>query len=243
MTADSPAPDGIVRRTPIDGSSVGGGSPQDARGRLIAVAQAVIRTRGVAAVSVEELIAGAGVSPGDFEVAFADRTDCLVAVFDEVVEQARGEMLAAYRRREDWVQAVRGALSQLLAFLDRDANRARFMLVGSLSGEAPIRARRERLRRELAEALDAGRPRLDGTSLEPPFGPDAVVATVAAVLHGRLLQEPVPPLSPLCGSLMAVIVLPYLGVDAARGEVARAAVPSARRAGAPARQRNRLRRI
>jgi len=158
---------------------------------------------------------------------FVDPADLVLAVVDDAVEQARAVMLAACGKSDTWVDAVRAALCALLAFFDRDPNRARFLVVSSFfSGEPAMRARRVRLLRELADALEAGRPGPPAASADPPFGTDAVVAAAAAILHARLLEEPVPPLSPLSASLMAWIVLPYLGVGAARGELARETSPT-----------------
>ncbi len=151
---------------------------------------------------------------------FADSAECVLAVFDDAVDQARAAVLAACGESDTWVDAVRTALCALLAFLDRDPNRARFLVVDSFSGGSPMRARRVRLLREFADALETGRPRPPAASGDPPFGTDAVVAAAAAILHARLLEQPVPPLSPLSPSLMAWIVMPYLGVGAARGELA-----------------------
>jgi AcrR family transcriptional regulator len=195
----------------------------DSRGELIAAAQRVIRERGVDAVTVEELTAQIGVSSDVFRASFADRADLLVTVFDEAVEQLRMRLLAAYSGAGSWADGVRGALFELLFFLDAEPNRARFLVVGSLAGDPPMRTRRARLLRELAEGLESQRPAGEPDALEAPFGADAVVGAVAAIVHGRLLEDPVPPLQSLGGSLMAVIVLPYLGAAAARSELSRPA--------------------
>jgi AcrR family transcriptional regulator len=207
----------------------------DSRGELIAAAQRVIRERGADAVSVEELTALAGVSSGAFRASFADRTDLLVTVFDEAVEQLRTRLLGAYSGAGSWADGVRGALFELLFFLDAEPNRARFLVVGSLAGDPPMRTRRAHLLRELAEGLESQRPAGEPDALEAPFGADAVVGAVAAIVHGRLLEDPVPPLQSLGGSLMAVIVLPYLGADAARSELSRQAPQDPGRAGTPER--------
>ena len=41
------------------------------------------------------------------------------------------------------------------------------------------------------------------------------------MLHGRLLEDPVPPLRSLAGALMGLIVLPFLGACASREELSR----------------------
>jgi hypothetical protein len=147
----------------------------------------------------------------------------LLAVFDEASAQACSAMTGAYRAADCWVDAIRGALAELLAFLDQRPRLARFLIVDSFAGDAMLRARREQLLAELASALEADSPPRAAGSLPPPFGGQAVVEAVASILHGRLLEEPVPSLLGLHGPLMGLIVLPYLDVAAARSELSRPA--------------------
>jgi AcrR family transcriptional regulator len=192
----------------------------DRRARLIAAAERIIDERGSAEVTIDTVSAAARLSPSALDAVFADRTDLLVAVFDEATERAGCAMIAAYHAADCWTDGVRAALSALLAFLDCNPGLARFLIVDSLGGEPPMPARRSRVLDELARALDADRPASVADSSLAPFGTDAVVRAVAAILHGRLQEDPVPRLRDLCGSLTGVVVLPYLGVSAARGELA-----------------------
>ncbi len=130
-------------------------------------------------------------------------------------------MVIAYATEASWIDSVRAALYALLAYLDDSPRLARFMVVESLAGDPPMLARRARLLDDLSRALESRRPASDTEMSAAPFGADAVVAAVAAILHGRLAEDPISRLRDLGGSLMAVIVLPYLGVDAARGELSR----------------------
>lgn len=78
-----------------------------------------------------------GPQPGDV----ADPAGFVLAVFDDAVEQARAAMLAACGKSDTWVDAVRAALCALLAFFDRDPNRARFLVVSRRIVDAgPARA-------------------------------------------------------------------------------------------------------
>jgi AcrR family transcriptional regulator len=190
------------------------------RARLVATAESLVCERGAQNVTIEAVCAMAGVSPTAFHALFANRTDCLLAVFDDASEQAERAMLAAYGVADCWIDGVRGALFALLTFLDSSPRLAHFMLVDSLAGGPPMLARRSRRLEEFARALEAERPASGIDSSVPPFGSDAVVGAVAAILHARLSDDPLSRLCDLCGSLMGMIVLPYLGAVAARGELA-----------------------
>lgn len=200
---------------------VRGRARDDQRARLLLAAQRVICEHGVEALTINAVCAEARASRSTFYAVFADRMDCLLDVFDESANTARAAILRAYRNGEDWVDGVRGALVELLDFLDRYPRLAHFMIVRSLAGDAPMLARRARLLSELADALESGSPAPVAGTLPPPFGAEAIVGGVASILHARLLEDPMPSLIELSSSLMGVIVLPYLGVGAARLELSR----------------------
>jgi AcrR family transcriptional regulator/DNA-binding MarR family transcriptional regulator len=193
----------------------------DSRRTLLAAASRLVGERGAEAVTRESLSALAGVPPSTFDVVFAGRVDCLMAVFDDVSGRAFVQMRLAYGSSNSWLDGIRNALYALLSFLDENNGLARFLVVDSLSGEPAMLARRQRLLAGLARALDSGRPDQALDASAAPFGAEAVVGAVAAVIHGRLNERSGPPLRELGGALMAVLVLPYLGVDAARGEISR----------------------
>jgi DNA-binding MarR family transcriptional regulator len=222
MTADAARRQGAKGGRPR-GSSARHSAVQDRRTALLRAAARLVAERGTDELSREAICAIAGMPPSDFDAVFAGRVDCLVAVFDDAADRCYARMRAAYGAVESWLDGIRGAHYALLSFLDENTGLARFMVVDSLAGEPAILARRQRLLAQLARALDCGRPAQAAGAQSAPFGADAVVGAVAAVIHGRLQEESVPCLRDLGGSLMAVLVLPYLGVDAARGELSRPA--------------------
>jgi DNA-binding MarR family transcriptional regulator len=134
-------------------------------------------------------------------------------------------MLEAYHAEEVWVDAVRAALLELLTFLDRRPHLARFLIVGSLQGGTEMLARREQALGAIARTIETNGPDVT-TETKPPFGAEAVVGAAASVLHGRLLEDQVPRVRNLAGSLMGVLVMPYLDVSAARQELSRPLPPA-----------------
>jgi AcrR family transcriptional regulator len=193
--------------------------PRDSRARLLSSGLQLVQKGGGEIVDVESVCELAGSSRGSFDESFADRTDFLLAVFDEFAERARADVDAAARRHARWADRVRAAVHQLLARIERHPLQARFVIVEAAAGEPPLRARRARLLADLTQALEAGAPEPASESAPAPFDADALVATAVAILHGRLLEDPVPPLRDLAGPLMAAIVLPYMGAEAARAEL------------------------
>jgi AcrR family transcriptional regulator len=203
---------------------------------MLAAAEQLVCARGAEQLTVTAVTAEARVSRTTFYATFADREDCLLALFDEVADRLRAAMLAAYARERSWLDGIRASLFALLGLLDSDPNLARFLIVGGVSGDSALVVRRRRVLAELARALELDSP--DPASLEAavPFGSQALVSGAASIIHSRLLEDPVPALLDLSGNLMAVLVLPFVGEGVARSELARRSA-SATRVSKPSRHR------
>jgi AcrR family transcriptional regulator len=172
-------------------------------------------------VTIGEICATARVSRSTFYATFEDRGQCLLEIFDNASAEVGAAMTSAYRSGSTWLDAVRGALFELLAFLEDRPGLARLMIIESFGGDVALRARRGELLATFARALEAGAPPTAVDALPAPFGGEAVVGALASILHARLREDPVPSLRGMCGQLMGVIVLPYLNVAAVRRELAR----------------------
>jgi AcrR family transcriptional regulator len=177
-----------------------------------------------ASASVNDVIARAGVSSAVFHEAFADREACLLAVFDLGVRRARKRMAAAYDPEPRWLDAVKAALAALLRFLEEEPALGRLLVVGSMSGGEQVLRRRVKVLGALAAVIDRGRLEGPAGRQQPPAViAEGVVGAVLAVVQNRLLADEQGVVMDLFGSLVGIIVLPYLGVGVARRELTRPA--------------------
>lgn len=191
--------------------------------RMLAAAVEAVDDVGYARMTVAQVIGRARVSRKTFYDVFADREDCFLAAFEQAIAQARELALDAYAQEGDWRAGVRSALARLLAFMDEEPALARLCVVDALAAGEVVLERRARILDELVAVVDRGRL-VTATSHEPPeLTAEGIVGAVFAVLHTRLLEGDGEPLSGLLGSLMSVIVLPYLGTRAAARELTRPA--------------------
>ncbi len=137
--------------------------------------------------------------------------------FEQVLAGAAERASAAFDAQEGWLDRVRAALMALLEFFDEQPALARYCLVHSAqAGPAVLAARCEVLDR-LARVLDDERAPARG--YPPPLTAHAVVSGALGVLQWRLLQPDPGAFVELTGPLMSFIVLPFLGVNAARREL------------------------
>jgi AcrR family transcriptional regulator len=190
------------------------------RVRMLSAMAEVCAKHGSASVTVAQVVECAGVSRRTFYEVFADIEDCLLRALDEALERAERRVLDAYDPKARWVDKTRAALVALLGFLDEDRFMGRLLVIESLAGGPAVLERRQRMIAPLVAAVDAGRAEVKGAE-PPPLAAEGVVGGVFGVLHSRLAEPDAGPLIELAGSLMAMIVLPYLGAAAARSELAR----------------------
>jgi AcrR family transcriptional regulator len=205
------------------------------RTKILEATAALVAERGVAALTLGDAIARAGVTRRVFYEHFDDREACLLAAFDLGVERAAERIGPAYAAQSRWRDAIRAGLAELLRFIDDEPALGRLCIVHSLSGGPVLLRRRAEVQSILWEVVDRGRAEgAAGRNEFPPVVAEGVVGAVLTVIQTRLLaQDGDPPEErptiELFGSLMSLVALPYLGAGAARRELTRPA-PAARAA-------------
>jgi AcrR family transcriptional regulator len=201
------------------------------RSRMLAAALEAVEEVGYGRMTVAQVIGRAKVSRKTFYDVFADREDCFLAALEQAVSQVGKLVRESYERESAWRDGVRAGLAELLAFLDAEPALARLCLVEALGAGPRVLERRAELLEDLAEVVDRGRFVTSAIREPPEVAAEGVVGAVFAVLHTRALEDGGEPFSDLLGSLMNIMVLPYLGARAASREMSRAA-PAIQRTGA-----------
>jgi AcrR family transcriptional regulator len=195
------------------------------RTRILEALAEAMAERGAngATVMMGDVLARSGVSSTAFYEAFPDREACLLAAFDLGVRRARDGVLAAYDAESRWLDAIRGALAAFLRFIEEEPALGRLLVVYSINGGEQVLRRRVEILRTLAAAVDRGRLEGSAGRQPPAVIAEGVVGAVLAVLANRLLADEPRAVMDLFGSLVSIIVLPYLGTGVARRELMRPA--------------------
>jgi AcrR family transcriptional regulator len=191
------------------------------RSRLLAAAVVAVDELGYADTTVSDVASRARVSRRTFYELFENREECLAAVLEDVVALVAGEIVAAGLDGLAWRERVRGGLSVILSFLDREPALARVCVVQALRGGPRLLERREEILAGLARVVDEGRLESGRGGGCTSLTAEGVVGAAFAIVYARLLRGEREPLTGLLGELMGMIVLPYLGAAAARRELAR----------------------
>jgi AcrR family transcriptional regulator len=200
------------------------------RARMLSAAVEAIEVNGYARLTVAQVISRAKVSRKTFYDLFVDREDCFLAVFERTLEQMRARVVEAFEQESSWREGVRAGLAALLVFIDDEPELARLCVVDALGGGPRVLDERANVLVQLCEVIDRGRIAATVRREPPSVTAEGVIGAVFAVLHTRLLERSSKPYIGLHGSLMSMIVLPYLGVRAATRELSRQP-PEVRRRG------------
>jgi AcrR family transcriptional regulator/DNA-binding MarR family transcriptional regulator len=192
------------------------------RGRLLAATVDATMDLGAGRVTVSDIVERAGVSRRTFYELFRDREACMSATFDDALARVNARVIPAYDAQGRWSTKVRAALVELLGFCDEEPGLARLLIVESLADGRQIVALRAEVIERLSRALDAdGRSAGSGKAHRSPIAGEGVVGAVLAVLHARLCDIPLQPVSNLASQLASMVVLPYLGSAMAQRELLR----------------------
>lgn len=176
-----------------------------------------VGTHGYEQATVEDAIAGAGVYRQAFYDNFDDKEDCYLQALDAGSAWVELAMREAIGGESAWRGRLRGALSGLLAFLEREPEIGRAILVEvHAAGPAAVARRTEAMERA-ARAVDLAR--VESGDGAPAISAEAVVAGILAVLHSRLAAQRNEGFLRLLPELMYLAVLPYFGAEAAATEL------------------------
>ena len=104
------------------------------RSRLLAAAVRAVDELGWANTTVADIVARSRISRRTFYETFANREECLAAVFEDILGVIAGELAGAGLEGLVWRERVRRGLWTILAFFDREPVLARVCVVQALSG-------------------------------------------------------------------------------------------------------------
>jgi AcrR family transcriptional regulator len=198
------------------------------RARMLGAMVDLTRERGAERVTVAHVVGRAGVSRRTFYELFDDREACLLAALDEALARIEAAVVPAYGHERGWSARIGAALTAMLECFDADPATAALCVVDSLAAGPAALERRARVVDTLVAAVDRGRREQSAPMGLNRVTAEGVVGAILGVLYTRLREPSTKQLLPLRGQLMSMIVLPYLGPEAAADELARR-TPRARR--------------
>jgi AcrR family transcriptional regulator len=190
-----------------------------ARERIAAAVVELVAGRDLAAIGVEEVCKRAGVGRGHFDRCFAGIEDCLLSVYDEVVDELCARVMPAYEGPASWHDRIWAVGWAAVRFLREDAVRARFFVAAVNGTGGRAQARRDRVMQRLADLLDAGREGLEDRPLTSRCTAEVAAGAIYSTVLTRIEAGAIDRGEDFLPELIYMATMPYLGSRAAEEEL------------------------
>jgi AcrR family transcriptional regulator len=194
------------------------------RERLLAAMTDAVTELGYNTLTVQSVLARAGISRPTFYEQFEDKEDCFLAAFDASAERLSKRVEAAVEAASpSWRDQIRAGLAELLRFIADEPEEARMVIVEARASSARGLRRRDQLLDHFAACIDA-LVREDLDEAPSAIAAAGVVGGIESVLYARLQRGETDDLGALLPSLMYFAVLAYAGQETAGEELDDAAL-------------------
>jgi AcrR family transcriptional regulator len=191
------------------------------RERILDAVADVVSFAGYAAMSVEDIIATAGVSRRTFYDNFKSKEDAFLTAYNAVGAELSERVEAAYAASESFAAGVIACLKAFLEFVAAEPRYAEMCIVEALAAGPAAIERRNNLMKTLAALLYKGAQRVPEGNRPPELVAEAIVGGIYEIVYSRVLQGRAEELPELLPDLAYSMMLPYLGHATAEREVAR----------------------
>jgi AcrR family transcriptional regulator len=177
---------------------------------LSAVAQATAEL-GYTDMSVEAIIARAGVSRRTFYEHFKNKEDAFLAAYDATVRQLARHVQHAYLQQTTALERLRAGIGAYLQFLASEPEIARMGIVEVLAAGPRALARRNDALRLFAEIIEDNIHQLVPSCRRPTLTAETIVGGIYEVVFSRILAGRTAELPSMTDDLLVAVLL--LDVD------------------------------
>jgi AcrR family transcriptional regulator len=188
---------------------------QNQRDRILRAVADVVSVAGYSAMSVEDIIATAGVSRRTFYDHFKSKDDAFLAEYDVIVAALLESVGEAYDASLPLAERGASCLDAVMEFFVDDPAYADMCIVEVLAAGPTAIERRDSAVRALAEMIDNAAKELPKRSLPPAITSQALVGGIYEVMYSRILRGELDQLPSLVPDMLYALLLPFMGRDEA----------------------------
>jgi AcrR family transcriptional regulator len=191
------------------------------RERLLKAMTIAAGRHGYRDAHITEVVRRAGVSRRTFYEHFEGKEECFAAAYERAMGKLTMRTLASFELEEDWVEGLRAGLAAMLKDLARHPEAAHVCFVEVLAAGPQAAARRDEALRGFLFLFENAPTEVPRTLRIFEALCMGRVADLGEVLHRELTAGRAGELPELLPELMYMMVLPFLGPEAAAGELDR----------------------
>ena len=183
--------------------------------RLVAGVARALAEHGYSRLTVEQVIAAAGVSRATFYAHFDNKQEAVLVAHDVVFERYLGALVRSCNGEQEWPLKIKAGISTTLAFAVAEPEQAQLLALDALAGDAEVTSRVLASTDHLAALLSAGRQYSPRGAELPGLTEKALVGAVSAIVAGRLMNGESGSLPELEPQIVELVLIPYLGPEEA----------------------------
>jgi AcrR family transcriptional regulator len=191
------------------------------RQRILDAVAAVVSLVGYQAMSVEAVVATAGVSRRTFYDYFTSKDDAFLTAYETIGGQLIQYVSAAYAASATFEEGVVGCLRAFLEFVASEPEYAEMCIVEGMAAGPAALERRNAVLTALVQLVRAGADTLPERLHPPELTAETIIGGIYEIVYSRVLEGKTAKLPELLPDLAYSMMLPYLGHEASERAVER----------------------
>jgi AcrR family transcriptional regulator len=194
---------------------------QHQRARIIAALAHEVAAKGYRAVTVADVVRGAGIARNTFYDNFSSKEDCFLAAQKFAVSEALERVIGAAGDLNSWPEQIEAGLRAFLAYADEEPDLARTCMVEALSAGPRALSRYEESVQVFISLFRTGRNVSSQGEELPDTLEEAIVGGIFWLIYQRLIEGGEEGLEGLLPEILEFARAPYLGTSSAHKKLAR----------------------
>lgn len=193
------------------------------RERILHAVVIVAARQGYGAMTIEEVVAVAGVSRRTYYDHFSNKEEGFLAAYDLVVEQVAEVVTAAFTSGATWPERIRRGVGAFLEHLAAEPDLAHLCVVEILAAGPRALERRTSAMRRFHSFFLPDEEHASEAGPDAPLAAEAAIGGLYEIVYGRVLTHQTEELPELLPALIRSLLLPFVGRPVADAEYRAAA--------------------
>jgi AcrR family transcriptional regulator len=195
---------------------------QNQRERILRAVVEVASSTGYGALTVRDVIEAAGVSRRTFYDHFENKEQAFLAAYHLVVGRLAVDVEQASAKGRTWSESILFGLATFLEQMARDHALAHLLVVEVLAAGPPALASRAAAMEAFRGFLEPGFDEAPDGMPVPALAAETSIGGAYEVVYSLILQDRTAELPALLPDLLQIVLLPFVGAQAAADQAERA---------------------
>jgi AcrR family transcriptional regulator len=171
---------------------------------------------GYADLTVEHIVAEAGVPRAAFYESFGNKRECVLVAHDQSFNRLTAELFHACSRESEWTGKVAAAIAAAIGFAVAAPEDAQLLVVDTVAADPALASRLLDSNDFLIDLLRNGREQCPHADSLPELTERVLIGAITSVVGARLLSGQADQLPGLEPQLVQLLLMPYVGGAEAR---------------------------